>query len=288
MRFISQRSVVIAVLAVGIALAPGADTASAGHLTCGQTITQNTVLDEDLLCESTDGLVIGAPKITLSLAGHTVMGTAGLAVDQRTVGIRNPGFDGVKIDGDGGTVEYFGTGIRLDGVDRGLIENVNVRGVLPPTFFFQSTVGILLVNSNANTVVGTTADTNGSVGTGISLAVSHRNILENNRTNGNEVGILVQASNGSRLLRNDASGNSDGIHLAADSIRSLLVGNVADFNGDDGIDVDSSHTTLTANTANFNSDWGIEAVLGVRDGGGNTATGNNGGGAGGQCLNVSC
>ena len=41
-----------------------------------------------------------------------------------------------------------------------------------------------------------------------------------------------------------------------------------------GIDVDSASTTLARNTANRDGDLGIEAVLGVRDGGGNRARGN--------------
>jgi hypothetical protein len=42
---------------------------------------------------------------------------------------------------------------------------------------------------------------------------------------------------------------------------------------------------ITANTANDNLDYGIEAVAGVTDGGGNTASGN---GNPAQCLNVAC
>ena len=49
--------------------------------------------------------------------------------------------------------------------------------------------------------------------------------------------------------------------------------------------LDNPRTTITANTANDNLDYGIEAVAGVTDGGGNTASGN---GNPAQCLNVTC
>jgi hypothetical protein len=53
-----------------------------------------------------------------------------------------------------------------------------------------------------------------------------------------------------------------------------LFENTADKNGDDGIDVENPEIRLKGNRANKNVDLGIEAVDGVDDAGGNTASGN--------------
>ena len=77
----------------------------------------------------------------------------------------------------------------------------------------------------------------------------------------------------------------DGVFVEAGSNRTVVVDTLATGNGDDGIQVDDPGTRLVDNTANDNDDLGIEAVAGVTDGGGNTATGN---GNPAQCLNVQC
>jgi hypothetical protein len=60
---------------------------------------------------------------------------------------------------------------------------------------------------------------------------------------------------------------------------------VANSNSDDGIDVRSATTRLRDNHADDNGDFGIDAVVGVVDLGGNTASGN---GNPLQCRNVFC
>src|SRR5687767_9453177 len=60
----------VAVLAMSFAGA-----AHATHVACGDTITQDTTLDSDLVDCTTRGLVIGADGVDLDLAGHTISGT---------------------------------------------------------------------------------------------------------------------------------------------------------------------------------------------------------------------
>jgi hypothetical protein len=70
----------------------------------------------------------------------------------------------------------------------------------------------------------------------------------------------------------------------ANRLRGLTV----ELNASDGIDLDrasGNQIRLVGNSANDNDDLGIEAVAGVTDGGGNTASGN---GNPVQCLNVRC
>jgi parallel beta-helix repeat protein len=65
---------VFAAVLVGSATSDGAAAAPDSSLSCGQTITTNTVLGHDLVNCDGPGLVIGADGITLDLGGHTVSG----------------------------------------------------------------------------------------------------------------------------------------------------------------------------------------------------------------------
>ena len=87
------------------------------------------------------------------------------------------------------------------------------------------------------------------------------------------------------LLGNEVRSETDAILVEAAASRTIVARNRADGSGDDGIDVESRRTTLRRNAANNNGDLGIEAVRGVRDAGGNRASGN---GNPLQCLNVAC
>ncbi len=69
---------------------------------CGDVISEDTKLKEDLLDCPGNGLEIGADGVTLDLGGHVVNGTG------TGVGIRNPEGNDVTIKR--GTVREFGTG----------------------------------------------------------------------------------------------------------------------------------------------------------------------------------
>ena len=51
-------------------------SASANHVQCGDVLTQQTVLDSDIVCPdtATTGLVIGGDDFTVWLEGHTIQG----------------------------------------------------------------------------------------------------------------------------------------------------------------------------------------------------------------------
>ena len=107
----------VAALLVGagllVALSPAADAGEAVQVTCGQVITTDTKLANDLVGCPRHGLVIGADDVTLDLNGHTIAGDGTPIEDcpedePCDVGIVNsalrdgtpfngPGFDGVTI-----------------------------------------------------------------------------------------------------------------------------------------------------------------------------------------------
>src|SRR2546426_9983193 len=61
-------------VAVTAFFAVGASPALAQHVSCGQVITHNTHVKNDLLDCPGDGLVIGASNVKLDLGGHTIDG----------------------------------------------------------------------------------------------------------------------------------------------------------------------------------------------------------------------
>ncbi|MFZ5807710.1 MAG: right-handed parallel beta-helix repeat-containing protein [Chloroflexota bacterium] len=93
------------------------------EITCGQTITENTILTEDLACppDAQYAIVIGAPNITLDLGGHTISGytpnTGVFAMDQEGITIRN------------GTIEGFFDGVFIIKSHRATMENLTVRNL---------------------------------------------------------------------------------------------------------------------------------------------------------------
>lgn len=243
-------------------LAFGASAAFADHVSCGDTITQDTTLDSDLICAG-DGLVIGADGVTLDLGGHTISGPgAGPSAGVRVQGDFILDDDDMKIRR--GTIRGFETGIEAaaDGLAvRRLAITNNVTGILIDISFD------VVVRNNV------IADNSGS-------------------------GLFVLDSGAVRVTGNDALRNAgDGIHFGGEVSSSVAEGNVASGNGDDGIEVleidrdangnpiPERNNAVARNLATYNGDLGIEAVAGTVDGGGNRAFGN---GNPLQCLNVAC
>jgi parallel beta-helix repeat protein len=164
----------------------------------------------------------------------------------------------------------------------------------------SNTDGIQLSASNENRIVRNATD---SEADGISLASSDQNSVI-----GNDAGDVLSVLDGSlnaldsntaRSIEvsgssNDLSGNrvsgtssTDGISVAAGGggLPTQIRDNLVTDAGGDGIQVDEVGAVVADNTALRNGGYGIRAVVGVVDGGGNTARDN---GEVGQCLNISC
>jgi parallel beta-helix repeat protein len=234
----------------------GAAQAFATHVSCGDTITQDTALDNDLIDCPGNGIVIGANDITLDLNGHTIAGNgttskeANLPPWSLVAGVLFGGSDASVTNG---TIRGFRVGVLSGSFhsriqDDRLVDNVEGIRVSEP---------------------------------GDTMTVSGNLITETA-----SFGIFVDDSSfneiyGNRVLRADT-----GILVADGSADNRLASNRVRRNVDDGIRVEEPYnTTLTGNRADFNGDFGIEAALGNIDGGGNRAKHN---GNPLQCLNVVC
>ena len=262
-------------LAVLVAFAVvGATAASGGgvppsQVSCGDRITADTTLQEDLVNCPNHGIVIAADGVTLDLNGHLVDGdgTPAADCDQQKepcdFGVFNDGHDGVTVMH--GSVREFAAGV-LFGTATGRARNNRVLGVSATRNRFTG-IGIfsqvrgLVRNSSGNRSL----DPEGS---GLGLADSHgvrivNNSFRHNRHNGintgqasrnvirgnvfsrnGDEGILVEGAPRYRITRNRFVRNGGGITLGP-SNRSVVAHNRI-VGGGDGIRVEKGHDNLVA------------------------------------------
>lgn len=113
--------------------------ASATHVQCGATITQDTTLDSDIQCgpNQETGLIIGASDVTLRMAGHKL--TAGLA-GAEGLGIRTVGSQPLaRVHIRRGTVSGFSGGVVIFADDTS-VRKLNVDA---------TTLGIQVIGNGA-------------------------------------------------------------------------------------------------------------------------------------------
>lgn len=204
--------------------------AQAGHVSCGDTLTTNTTLDENLNCAAAPGLVIGANNITLDCAEFKIEGPGTDPVCCPTVnsGIELSGRTGVTVKNC--RVENFSAGFQIGGssfntfTDNRASNNGGVAG----TGFF------VFGGSNNNTLTDNRANENvfGIILSAVFGGTSN-NTLTYNRANENTgVGFVVENSPNNTLTGNRANENSIGFQVyLAGSVNNSLTGNRADDNG---------------------------------------------------------
>jgi parallel beta-helix repeat protein len=294
-------------------------TASAVHVQCGDTITQYTVLDSDVVCTDTDsaGLVIGANDVKLRLDGHTIQGagapgSAGIADD----GIARSGV--IIKGGDGGAITGFDLGVDLDGSSATIMKlavdatsvGIGARG--NGNFIWGNTVDMSAgsgfaaieavgddTNIWGNVVTGSAAtlddgivvhgdnpevvynSVNGCGFDGVIATTYTAGIVALNTVTNCDIGFNPSGT-GLRIQANNASGNFLG--MTVDDPAAFVRRNTANDNGAVGILILQAGATLRANTANNNVEIGIDAPVGTIDNGENTATGNGIS----DCLGVIC
>ena len=93
------------------------------HIACGQVITEDTLLAEDLICPAgtESALVIGASDITLDLGGHVISGHA------PGTGVFSIGQEGITIRN--GTIEGFNAGVFIMNTRLVSLEDLTVRNL---------------------------------------------------------------------------------------------------------------------------------------------------------------
>jgi parallel beta-helix repeat protein len=236
----------IALLAVGTALAAPAN-AQAGNPTCGATITQNTTLTANIGPCPGEGLRITASDITLNLNGRRIFGAPGYNGD--LPGIALLGVTGVTVRG--GTVDNFEAGVMIFGGGNNRVTGMTVRdnfGILeygPEQAAANLGDGIVMFDSNDNTIQNNTVDHNGPFA-GIAMVgtTSRTRVLSNIVRNNN----LVYTENGVPDFSEDFGIKVEGPGASFN----LIQGNSVSRSGTHGISVTPTCPDFETNPDDFN------------------------------------
>jgi parallel beta-helix repeat protein len=218
----------------GILAAAGmGSVAGAATVTCGQVITQNTVLQSNVgpcPTNGAHGIVIGADNITLNLNGRTVIGSSGTG---EGAGIYLKGRSGVTITN--GTVRDFDGGVVVEGGTRNTVSRMTTReniGVVAGTRYAD---GIAILSSTHNRVTRNLVVHNGPLsGIGIYSRVDAEHPRD---TSGISTGNLIDTNvvADTNLPRNATINDSDGIRVETMSTGNTIRNNKVTGSGLDGI-----------------------------------------------------
>jgi hypothetical protein len=287
----------IAALAL-VALWPAQATAT--HVQCGEVITQDTKLDNDLLNCPPDlepnpppfkaALTIGADNVTLDLNGHTI-GTTVVFAGTDTKGIDDSaGHSGLTVKN--GTITGYERSVLINGGADDLVTNVNLSG--RGGVEARNVSGLQITRSDipGGALGGIAVEdvdplriednvVTGAFG-GISVFSenpSARIVIRRNVLDRDDYAISLGGGSDTVVEHNSVTNSAYGIYAHGGLIRHNLV-----ERNWDGIRALGS-AVVSHNTANYNFNLGIEADPSVIDGGGNKAKGNANPL---QCLNVFC
>jgi parallel beta-helix repeat protein len=240
-----SRAMVLALVVAGFTVL-GSGQALASHVRCGDTITTDTTLDNDLVNCPNNGIVIGASNITLDLNGHTIDGD-GTPVDPCPegeacdVGVLNrAGHDRLTIVG--GTIRQFGVGIWVAG---GAAHNRFHHLAVSDT----TDIGIFVADSTGSVIEKTSMADPGV--NGLVLLDSRQALVARNMVSGTTgYAVFIFGVDDSRIQRNKLHGDKHGFILGA-SARNLVRSNAVSDSGG-GIEVVEGATANRVEHNRFN------------------------------------
>jgi parallel beta-helix repeat protein len=223
----------------------------AATLSCGQTITQNTTLENDVGPCTNHGVIVGADGITFNLNGHRIFGTAA-AGDKAGVFLLNR--TGVTVMN--GTVSDFDIGVAIDGGSNNTVTGMIARDNIGGSGGIGGD-GFAIMSSRGNRILASEAINNAPF-SGIGLysrrdsdhpgpaAVARDNLIQGNVVSGNIISrnrvTPIDTDNDGIRVENDAAFNTftdnrvtgnglDGISLFADTFDNVVRNNQVDGNG---------------------------------------------------------
>jgi parallel beta-helix repeat protein len=295
MMFTRALTAMLAAAALSLVFVPVASGAKPVTVHCGQVITKDTKVANDLTNCPGSGLVIGAGNLTLDLNGHTIGGD-GAGDDS---GIDNTGHDGVTITR--GSVTRFALGVLIAGASENSIRQVSVADSHHVGIVVSESVKVHLAKSSvvASNFAGIVIERGSvevkiekttSAGNGLSgIAVLESSDVEiaKSALTGNAAGVGVEGSPRTLIERNSVSGNSeDGVLIREGSDHSLVSENTVTENTFGvTLDLGSARNVVTHNSVRNNLVVGI-AIVGSHDNvvTQNSVTGNGDGAEGGIHL----
>jgi len=287
----------IGLLAVTVAVLMGWSSSEARSVVvvhCGDVITQDTKLGNDLVDCPADGLVIGADDVTLDLHGHTIDGVGqgtGIVVDNQG----QPGPDRATLQN--GFVREFNTGVSVSASGESHIRKLklsaNPGAILavnsPNAWIEQNNVqasgfgirtvfggseriednrvtggGIGISNTAGAEVTGNVLQNGGIIAGTIGESRFVKNVVSSYGTTG--IDLCCDARD-NLVQQNKVSGGSVGIRLSTFSTENEIRGNVVAGNSEMGIRLGRGGSELVPNRVDQNVVYGNgEGILDEDDG----------------------
>lgn len=186
---------------------PGNRTATAytkaSDADCGQTITANTVLTEDIGPCTGNGAIVGRDAINFDLGGKRIFGFAGPG-DGFEAGIRVTDRSGVTVTN--GTVTDFDAGVAVTRGGSNTVSRMTIRdNVGPDSGLSELGDGIAVIESPGNFVLNNVITNSGIYdGIGVLGVASDNNTVEGN-TIENTFGLSYRGPFGQGIIVNAAS-----------------------------------------------------------------------------------
>jgi CSLREA domain-containing protein len=230
-------------------------------VSCGQVLTQSTLVTNDLFDCNGNGLVIGAHGITVDLNGHTIDGIG------QGVGILNNGFDSVAITN--GFLQDFDFGVQLNpgstlntvtslllqlNQEAGIQLSDADNNVLRDNELAGNAIGISLISGTQGaTVRDNTIST--SARQGVFILNASSNLIQNNQISGSsESAVYLEGASNNTVLGNTLSGNSgEGVEIILLSHNNRVEGNSISANAGGILVSNSNGSQLINNTVQSNS-----------------------------------
>lgn len=221
---------------------------SNGLVSCGQIVTGEVVLTNDLNCSNGDGLVVGAPGTHINLNGYKITAsddasTQGPSMDyDGSSGILVANMDGVIISGLG-EISGFSRGVTFMGSSDGQLTDVQLA---------DNGIGALV---------------QGSTGTELS-----RNTITNN-----DIAAILDSSTGGAVAFNQAVANTEQGFLLLGADQNVIAANNMFGNGQYGIYLDlmSNENIVDYNTVFGHENYDMSNADGNPNVNQNTFGGNN-------------
>jgi parallel beta-helix repeat protein len=219
-----RRFLVVALLVAGGTVAAAAPAAASTVVHCGQVITADTRMANDLVNCPNNGLVIGADGITLDLDGHTIDGN-GVSVPSCPPGRRcdagvdnSAGHSHVTVEG--GSIRQFTVGVFVQGAAGNHVHRLAISHISGAAVFTPQTSGTV-IDDNTMTDPGVVALSmfgasgvlvSGNVASGATgyamFLQTDRSTIEHNRLSSSEHGFAIDGSDD--VVRNNTVSDSGG------------------------------------------------------------------------------
>jgi parallel beta-helix repeat protein len=265
----SPALVALAGAGVALVLAVGAEggPAKAQSVSCGDTITQSVKLTADLHCSASDGLDVGANRVTIDLGGHTIFGVS----PYNGVAVNGYAYTTIK----SGTIVGSVNAVFLDTAPHSTVTGIVARqnpgvaiAVTDSAFTAVSKVtvvaygyeGVYLQTDGSSLTKSTVSAASNPVGIGVVVWGSGNTVSGNTVSASAKAGILVQYGGGNQVTKNHVQGaGNDGIRLY-DTQGAAVESNSVTGSAGVGILVESTSdgTTLTKNSVSASAADGIE------------------------------